>query len=203
MFKSEKDISSSMKCILIDLEGVLVSGKRMNYQPWLISLGANPSKVHQVYHKIVGDLHKGRISCSKAVKIINTSLGTAIPTEEFFRHRTQYNFINKQALDFVKKMKDKGIKVYLISDISKYSWRFIKKKYSFLHLFSQRILSFNTGFRKDQPQYYDYLERRLHCKKEDMLLIDDDIKNVSTAIKKGLHTTHFTESMKLNTVKLN
>ncbi|MBS3147904.1 HAD-IA family hydrolase [Candidatus Woesearchaeota archaeon] len=192
-----------MKCLLVDLEGVIVGGRRKKYQPWLKSLDANPSNVHEIYQKIVWDLHRGTISCSKAVRIINDSLGTKIPTKEFFKQRTEYPFVNRKVIDFIKKVKKNGVKVYLISDISKYSWEFIKKKYPFLTIFNQRILSFNTGFRKEQPEYYTYLQKRLNCKKCDMVLIDDKSDNISTARKEGLHAIHFTKNTDLKAAKIN
>ncbi len=192
-----------MKCLLVDLEGVLVSGKRKNYQSWLRLMGADPSKVREIYGNLTWDLFRGKISCSKAVKIINDTLGTKIPTKEFFRQRTEYPFVNKKVVHFVKEMKNNGIRVYLISDISEYSWRFIHKKYSFVKIFNQRILSFNTGFRKEELEYYSYLEKRLNFKKKDMILIDDKLENISTARKSGLSAVHFTESTNLKAAKIN
>jgi len=191
-----------MKCLLVDLEGVLVSGKRRKYHSWLESLSADPSKVQEIYQKLTWDLFRGKISCNKAVKTINDSLGTKIPTKEFFKQRTEYPFVNQEVINFAKEMKSKGVKVYLISDISKYSWRFVKKRYLFLKIFNQKILSFNTGFRKEQPEYYTYLEKRLHCNKKDMLLIDDKLENILTAKKEGLNVIHFTENIKLNHAKI-
>ena len=191
-----------MKCLLVDLEGVLVGGKRKNYQPWLISNGANPSKVLEVYGKLTWDLFRGKISCSKAVKIINKSLGTKISAKEFFKQRTEYPFVNQNVINFVKEMKNKGVRVYLISDISEYSWEFIRKKYSFVKIFNQRILSFNTGFRKEEPEYYDYLERRLKCQKKYMLLIDNKLENITTARKCGLSAIQFTEGTELKAAKI-
>ena len=202
-FKSEILIKSIMKCLLVDLEGVLVGGKRKNYQPWLISKGADPSKVREIYGELTWDLFRGKISCAKAVRIINNSLGTKIPTKEFFKQRTEYSHVNREVIKFVKNMKNRGMKVYLISDISAYSWNFIRKKYSFVNMFNQRILSFNTRFRKEEPEYYSYLEKRLDCKKKAMLLIDDKSENISAARKSGLSAIHFTEGTNLEAAKIN
>ena len=192
-----------MKCLLVDLEGVLVGGRRKNYRLWLKSMGADPSKLQEVYQKVVMDLYRGKISCSKAVKIVNESLKTKIPTKNFFKKRTEYSQVNQEVINFVKQIQKKGIRVHLISDISKYSWEFVRKKYSFIRIFNQRILSFNTGFTKEQPEYYKYLERRLDCKKSDMILVDDKLENISTARKEGLRAIHFTESTNLKAAKIN
>lgn len=180
-----------MKCLLVDLEGVVLGSKRESYRPWLRSLGADPSEVNKVYQKEAADLYKGAISCSKAVRKINDSLGINIPTREFFKHRTDYSFVNQEVINLVKRMKKRGVRVYLLSDISECSWMLVRKKYPFLRIFNQRVLSFNTGFTKEEPEYYDYLGDRLNCKKSEMLLIDDKLENILTAKKMGLAVVHF------------
>lgn len=183
-----------MSYLLVDQGGVLLSKqKNHEFDCWLTSFGVKPSKMHRIYDKLSWNFQRGKLSGVKVMEEINRTLITNIPVKEFFRKKVGNPSINWQMIRFIKELKKKGIKVCLLSDISRPSWDCIRKRFGFFSIFNQKILSCNSGFRKEEVKYYSYLEKRLHCTRGELILIDDTAEIIRIAKEAGLQAVLYTK----------
>lgn len=182
---------SIMKWVLFDLLGVIIESSGSYFKKWLLARGLSPSAVNKAYGKEAWALQKGRMSPETAVAHMSNTLHRKLSAKEFFGARVGGRIIvNNSIIVCVKALKKAGFKVGLCTDISRPSWRAMKKQ-RFISLFDDALASCNTHYRKEEISYYRYMARRLGCNRRDILLIDDNQEIVRVARRAGIRAIHF------------
>ena len=97
----------------------------------------------------------------------------------------------------ILEMKEKGYKVFLLSNypdkLSDMHW----PKFSFLPEVDGYLISAKAGIIKPDPAFYRMLMDRYRLKAEECVFIDDNPDNIEAAAKLGWHAIHFTGYEKL------
>lgn len=88
-------------------------------------------------------------------------------------------------------LKDAGWELYLLSNFSAETFPLIQKKYEFLQLFDDMIISGEHKLIKPDPAIYQLTLNRIGRKAHECLFIDDSLANIEAARKLGFHTIHF------------
>lgn len=104
---------------------------------------------------------------------------------DFWNNYNQYASVNKQVLDLIKKLKDKGYKIYLLSNINPYTYDFVKISGLF-DIVDGYVLSYREHMIKPYESIYKTLISRYSIKPNESLFVDDKEENVKTANKLGI-----------------
>jgi 2-haloacid dehalogenase len=64
-------------------------------------------------------------------------------------------------------------------------------RYDFLHLFDGRVVSGEEQMRKPNPQFYKLLLERYELNANEVLFIDDNLRNVQAAEALGIKSIRF------------
>jgi 2-haloacid dehalogenase len=91
-------------------------------------------------------------------------------------------------------LKDRGDKVYAITNFSTEKWDIAKELFPFLSRFDGAVVSAHEGLLKPDQAIYQRLLDRYALKASDLLFVDDSLKNVVAARNIGMHAHHFVDA---------
>lgn len=80
-------------------------------------------------------------------------------------------------MEIGKKLKQKGYKIYILSNMSKATFEYCLKKYEFFSIVDGEIVSAYEGIKKTDSKIFELLLERYSLNAEECLLIDDDDTN--------------------------
>jgi 2-haloacid dehalogenase len=92
----------------------------------------------------------------------------------------------------VERLKRAGYPLYILTNFSAEKFPRMRKRFDFVQLFDECIVSGEIGLVKPDPAIYDYLLTKVKRPASDCLFIDDAAANIIQADKMGFVTHHFT-----------
>lgn len=109
----------------------------------------------------------------------------------FYKDRRQLVTEYDYSADWITELKNKGYKVYLLSNFGEENFKYICSVYKFLGLEDGRVISYEEKCVKPEPRIYEILLERYSLKPEECVFIDDTLRNIEGAQKFGIKTVHF------------
>lgn len=94
-------------------------------------------------------------------------------------------------------LKEKGYRLFVLSNFSKSMFRKIREKYDFFNLFDGLVISSDHFTVKPEKRIYQILIESFGVNPECSLFIDDKLENVLTAAELGFHVIHLREPLTL------
>lgn len=95
------------------------------------------------------------------------------------------------ASDFIRRFKESGYPVYLLSNYGKANFKHIKDNFEFFRYVDGGIMSYETGYVKPEVGIFKALVNKYKIKPEEAVFLDDMKANVEAASEFGFHTVHF------------
>lgn len=96
-----------------------------------------------------------------------------------------------ECLEYVRKLKADGYRLYLLTNITEGSHKYVDSVMDIDSLFDGGIYSYQDGVKKPDPEIYRLLVERFGLKKEETIFFDDKEKNVVAARKFGIKAEVF------------
>ena len=96
------------------------------------------------------------------------------------------------AADWILSLKQKGYRVYILSNYGVNTFAEARRSFSFLQYADGMVISYEIKHIKPEPEMYEELIRRYDIKPEEAVFIDDLLPNIEAAVKKGFHVIPFT-----------
>ncbi|MBE5755784.1 MAG: HAD family phosphatase [Clostridiales bacterium] len=96
-----------------------------------------------------------------------------------------------ECLEYVRKLKADGYKLYLLTNITEGSHKYIDSVMDIDSLFDGGIYSYQDGVKKPNQEIYQLLIDRFGLKKEETIFFDDKEKNVKAAREFGIQAEVF------------
>jgi putative hydrolase of the HAD superfamily len=84
---------------------------------------------------------------------------------------------NIETMEVAKRLKEKGYKLYILSNMAKATYEYLSKTYEFFSIVDGAIVSANIGIKKPDRKIFDILLEKYSLNAEDCVLIDDDDTN--------------------------
>ncbi len=105
----------------------------------------------------------------------------------------EYMYETDGIYDLVKKLKDKGYKLYVLSNMTTH---FIERdeKFRILKLFDGIVYSAPLKIMKPNPDFYTHLLDKYNLKAEESIFIDDKKENLATAARLSIKTFLFNKN---------
>lgn len=97
-------------------------------------------------------------------------------------------------VSWITNMKEKGLKVYLLSNYPK-TWFELheKERFGFTHLVDGKVVSAFVKMAKPDKRIYEYLMDTYDIKAEESIFFDDKVENVEAAKQLGINGHVFTD----------
>ena len=96
------------------------------------------------------------------------------------------------ANDWVRELKERGYRCYILSNYGRRLYERTGDKLSFEKLMDGALFSFLVQQVKPEAQIYETLLERFELKPEECIFFDDNLDNVEAARKLGIHGVQFT-----------
>ncbi|MBQ2639394.1 MAG: HAD family phosphatase [Bacilli bacterium] len=105
--------------------------------------------------------------------------------EKFLKSFPLYLDLYPDVIDIVKRLKDKGYNIYLLSNMCKYEHESIKDSELFNYV-DGYVLSYQEHQIKPYEGIYNTILNRYNLKANESIFIDDNEKNIETANRLGI-----------------
>lgn len=107
---------------------------------------------------------------------------------------------NEEIWPLVKELKEKEIRLVLLSNTCECHYNHIHSTYPILHLFDHKVLSFEVGFCKPDRRIFKKALTFAECLPEECFYIDDVPEFIASAKKEGLPGAVYTDVPSLTDV---
>lgn len=182
-----------MKYFVFDLGGVLsvpmVSKKLYEQIEWKVSYDKFLDKFNNSAESI--KVHKGEISTKEFFEYLKRYMNDNITLEEFKNIYVNNNEFFNDTIETIKKLKNLGYKVYLLSNLKEIDYEKFIKHFD-VSIFDEMFLSFKLGMLKPNNDIYQYVINKLNTKPENIYFFDDNKENVDGAIRNGINAYQVT-----------
>lgn len=177
-----------MKYFVFDLGGVLsvpmVSKKLYEQIKWKVSYDEFLDKFNNSAESI--KVHKGEISTKDFFEYLKGYMDDDITLEEFKNIYVNNNKFFTDTIEIIKKLKNLGYKVYLLSNLKEIDYEKFIKHFD-VSIFDEMFLSFKLDMLKPNDDIYQYVINKLNTKSENIYFFDDNKENVDGAIRNGIN----------------
>jgi len=106
--------------------------------------------------------------------------------------------IDQRIINLAESFRAHGTRLFLGTDNEKYRVKYLMNVLGLRDLFEKTFGSSTIGFRKDKPEFFQYVLNELEDYSEDeILFIDDDLRNIELAKEFGINAIHYESFDKL------
>lgn len=103
--------------------------------------------------------------------------------------------VDQRILNVIKDLQSKGVKCCLLTNQEKYRTKYMKKEMGFEEIFDDIFSSAEIGHKKPEKEIFEFALEKLKgnsgIKKEEVLFVDDDLKNIEAARDLGIKSHHY------------
>ena len=194
--------NSKIRLVLFDIGGVVIEWQ----DSWLYhqvaqKYGIDENKLSKECETEIPRLHSGEIQESEFWKTI----GKKINSEEIMSINRSFFYeifkkeikLNHEVLSLVKKIKKKGFKVGVLSNLEK-STNLVLNELGMFEDFEFQFLSHRIGFAKPNKRIFEYVLKKIPFKKNEIIFIDDKPQNVKAAITLGINAIQYSNVKQLH-----
>lgn len=105
----------------------------------------------------------------------------------------------EESVALFKQLKETGrYKFYALTNWSAELFPIALQKYDFLHWFDGRVVSGEEKTRKPFPEFYELLLKRFNLQPNEVIFIDDNLRNVKAAAELNIKTIAFQSAAQLH-----
>ena len=108
-------------------------------------------------------------------------------------HRKMIRGVFEEAVDTLKKLKDKNYECYVLSNWSAETFAGMTDDYPFLKLFDGLLISGEDKLIKPDHAIYQLARDRFNLNPEETVFIDDKLENIQAAQEMNFKTIHLTD----------
>jgi epoxide hydrolase-like predicted phosphatase len=189
-----------IKNIIFDIGNVLISYKPLDY---LHRIFEDEEIIQALLTEIFGskqwvELDKGTITEAEAIN--EWCLAHPENTDSIRKAMATWNDMLipvEGTLEVLLSLKDKGYKIYALSNYHKGAFEYIYNSNNVFSNFDGLVISCRINLIKPYPEIYQHLLKKHQLKSEECLFIDDMPENIKTAENLGLSTHLFKDSQNL------
>jgi HAD superfamily hydrolase (TIGR01509 family) len=135
---------------------------------------------------------RGEISEEQLHASLESIFQKPIPFRELVRACSDIFELNASMIPVLEQLKERGIRLVLLSNTCISHIRFIREKWNFLDLFDHLVLSFKVGAAKPEEAIYRAALEHLEATPQETLYIDDIPSYVEQGRQFGLNAEVFT-----------
>ena len=108
----------------------------------------------------------------------------------------------KENLEKIYELKNKGYKIYFLSNITDVSYNYLNDKLNILNMVDGGVYSYKEHLKKPDKEIFDLLIKRFGLKKEETIFFDDSQKNVKVGNEYGIKSYVFNSVKDITVLEL-
>lgn len=179
--------------VIFDLGKVLVE-----FQPveGMRKLGFTEEQIQVITEKIFSGLWEECDRIPYSDEEIRALFKSRVPgmenlIDKMWDNVTVFTYVYSYSRQWLQSLKDKGLKVYILSNYGKQAFEVNSKKYDFLELADGMVISYQVEIVKPDPRIYEILLDKYGIDRTKAVFIDDRQLNVDGAKSVGLNAILF------------
>lgn len=177
-------IFDNTKLLVLDIMGVILTNGS------LIKRGLYPIYKEKYSYSLVKGLYSNVRHSTEG----DTSLWKGLNEKNY--NNARRNFLDKYKVDyeyetFKRKILEKDIKLGVFSNMPKEWADYLVKRLDLNEDYSFTIFSGYVGLKKPDIDIYEYLLKQSNYSPNEIVFIDDKLRNLAPASKLGIKTVHF------------
>lgn len=184
-----------IKNVIFDIGDVLV---HFRWKQVMIDLGFSEEEIGFLYKALFesrwwNEWDRGVIPEEEVMRHMKEE-GKGLETQicQFFEHKGELVIQYPYVETWMKLLKEKGMKIYLLSNYPMSLFELhAKNTFTFLPYVDGKIVSGYVKHVKPEPEIYSILLRTYELNPEECVFIDDRLDNVEAAKKMGIHSILF------------
>lgn len=194
------------KCLMLDVDGVLVDGRPQDGQHWktdlLPDLGLSPDALRDHFFKPAWkDIVVGKAELLPTLEKALARIGTPVTAKDvvsyWFRNDSR---VMQPVLADVRIARSKGVPVYLTTNQEHTRATYLMQTMGLQNDVDGIIYSAQLGWKKPEPEFFALAQEAVGRGASDLLLIDDTLSNVKAAQQTGWAAHHWDGTEALSAV---
>lgn len=183
-----------IKNVIFDIGNVILN---FDYKKVIREFTDNVNDQKFIYNNIInspewlgyGLIDTGYITRDVAIKIVQdrTNHMNDKLIYDFWMNYNDYAFIDENMISLLKSLKDNNYKIYLLSNINEHTVNFINDNSNLLDIVNGYVFSYKEHQVKPYTSIYNTLLNRYKLNPKECLFIDDNQKNIDTALQLGIN----------------
>jgi putative hydrolase of the HAD superfamily len=183
-----------LKVIIFDADGVMINGNRKFSVQLEEKYGISTESTLPFFDGPFQNCLVGKADLKETITPYLSAWGWDRGVDEFLDYwfKSEHS-INEELFEYIKSLKQKGIKCFLATNNEKYRFQYILDKMGFANIFDKTYASAHLGHKKPNQEFFSKIFEELdNIKKEEILFIDDSPENVKGAKDFGIHAELYT-----------
>ena len=174
-----------IKNIIFDIGGVMFDDSTQNISDILNRDASELCK--KVYGKSFIDCLLGNQEVSNYIESFKNDSDYEIIKYILGKDNLHISYpLMKDNFDYISKLKDKGYSLYILSNISRESYEYVKNTIDIDKVFKGGIYSYQEKLIKPDRQIYELIVNKYNLNKDETMFFDDKQKNVDAACDFGI-----------------
>ena len=180
-----------IKALLIDGDGATIKKTKYFSDVYAEEYHIPEEKLRPFFKDKFRLCQRGKADLKKEVEPYLKGWGWKGSVDEFLDYWFHTQTIpNQPVLDLLKDLRERGIKVCLVTDQEKYRAKYISEELGFKDDFDELFYSCDLGYSKSQKEFFEIIIKRLDLKPEEILYWDDE--DIEMAKEVGINASVFT-----------
>ena len=191
------------KCLMLDVDGVLVFGRPSDGQHWMVGLkedlGIVPRELSQAFFKAAWqDVIVGRKEIVPTLQAALDHLAPTLRAEDVITYWFEMSArVVQPVLDDVRAARQAGHPVFLATNQDHSRADYLLHTVGLQGEVDGIVYSAKAGHRKPEPGFFAFAEQMTGFDAAELLLVDDTLENVEAAAAKGWQAVHWTAGDRL------
>ena len=179
------------KCLMLDVDGVLVDGRPRDGLRWDTDLTkdmgvSSKALVDEFFKRDWNDIVIGKKDLLPALSAVLNRIAPSLEAEDLIAYWFEMDSrIMGAVLSDVRKARQCGVSVYLATNQEHLRAAYLMQTMGLCDEVDGIVYSAKAGSRKPQIEFYSFAEREIGCQPHEMLLVDDTLPNVEAAQSAG------------------
>lgn len=196
-----------MKHFIFDMGGVLLKPIPHELAENEISyVKCTTPELNKLFWDTFYEFERGNIDTKRLVQTLQPYFNKKDITPEeyeetYFEIGKKYGGVFEGAYTELKKLKDEGYHVYLLSNLHEISFKDFSNLFD-ISVFDDLFLSYEIGMLKPENEIYKYVIDKIREDPKTMCFFDDKIENVNAAIDNGMNAIQTTGDILAKNINL-
>lgn len=186
------------KVVLMDVDGVLVSGRptdgRHLFAELEADLGLSPDRLRETFFTPYWEaIVTGREGLTERLAPVLAAIAPKIPAERLIAYWFENDSrVDHAVLSVVKRYRERGVPVFLATNQEHLRADYLMRTVGLGAHVDGIIYSAALGYRKPDAQFFERAAAVAGAAPEDIVLVDDTPANVEAARRNWWHAVHWT-----------
>lgn len=191
------------RCLMLDVDGVVVNGRPEDGQSWATDiehdLGVAPERLHSVFFAPHWtDVVTGRKQLFDVLKACVPELSHSLTAQEFIDYWfAKDSAVDAAALATCDELRRHGTRVFLATNQEHLRASYLMDRLGLRHHVDGMVYSAQVAARKPERAFFDAAVHHSGSLAEDILLVDDTEANVQAALEAGWQALHWSNGASL------